>query len=222
MFGGKQKVPMVVRTVVGAGFRAGSEHSQTLYSLYTHIPGLKVVAPYDAYDAKGLLLSSIQDDDPVIFMEHKRLYMTTCEVPDDIKPIPLGKGRVRKNGTDISIIAVQRMNLFAEDAAKTLENEGISCEIIDPRTYSPLDEELIFESVKKTGKVIVVDESNPKCSLASEISSLISEKCFPYLKVGVKKITAPHTPVPFSPPMEDFYIPSSKKIIEAVRELKNA
>ena len=222
MFGGKQKVPMVVRTVVGAGFRAGSEHSQTLYSLYTHIPGLKVVAPYDAYDAKGLLLSSIQDDDPVIFMEHKRLYMTTCEVPDDIKPIPLGKGRVRKNGTDISIIAVQRMNLFAEDAAKTLENEGISCEIIDPRTYSPLDEELIFESVKKTGKVIVVDESNPKCSLASEISSLISEKCFPYLKVGVKKITAPHTPVPFSPPMEDFYIPSSKKIIEAVRELINA
>ncbi len=222
MFGGKQKVPMVVRTVVGAGFRAGSEHSQTLYSLYTHIPGLKVVAPYDAYDAKGLLLSSIQDDDPVIFMEHKRLYMTKCEVPDDLQPIPLGKGRIRKSGKDITIIAIQRMNLFAEEAAKKLENESISCEIIDPRTYSPLDEELIYESVKKTGKVIVVDESNPKCSLASEITSLISEKCFSYLKCPIIKITAPHTPVPFSPPMEDYYIPSSNKIINAVKKLKNA
>ena len=121
MFGGKQKVPMVVRTVVGAGFRAGSEHSQTLYSLYTHIPGLKVVAPYDAYDAKGLLLSSIKDDDPVIFMEHKRLYMTSCEVPDDLKPIPLGKGRIRREGSDVTIIAIQRMNLFAEEAANELE-----------------------------------------------------------------------------------------------------
>jgi pyruvate dehydrogenase E1 component beta subunit len=222
MFGGKQKVPMVVRTVVGAGFRAGSEHSQTLYSLYTHIPGLKVVAPYDAYDAKGLLLSSIQDDDPVIFMEHKRLYMTSCEVPDDLKPIPLGKGKIRKKGNDVTIIAIQRMNLFAEEAAKELENNNISCEIIDPRSYSPLDEDLIYTSVKKTGRVIIVDESNPKCSLASEISSLISENCFSDLKSGVIKITAPHTPVPFSPPMEDFYIPSSKKIGDAAKELLNA
>ena len=221
MFGGKQKVPMVVRTVVGAGFRAGSEHSQTLYSLYTHIPGLKVVAPYDAYDAKGLLLSSIKDDDPVIFMEHKRLYMTSCEVPDDLKPIPLGKGRIRREGSDVTIIAIQRMNVFAEEAADELEKINISCEIVDPRTYSPLDEELIFQSVKKTGKVIVVDESNPKCSLASEISSLISEKCFSDLKAAVIKITAPHTPVPFSPPMEDFYIPSTKKIIDAVKKLKD-
>ena len=175
MFGGKQNVPMVVRTVVGAGFRAGSEHSQTLYSLYTHIPGLKVVAPYDAIDAKGLLLSSIIDNDPVIFMEHKRLYMTKCEVPENLKPIPLGKGRIRKKGKDITIVAIQRMNLFAEEAANLLSEEGIKCEIIDPRTYSPLDETLIYESVKKTGKVIIIDESNPKCSLASEISSLISE-----------------------------------------------
>jgi len=222
MFGGKQSVPMVVRTVVGAGFRAGSEHSQTLYSLYTHIPGLKVVAPYDAYDAKGLLLSSIIDNDPVIFMEHKKLYMTKCDVPDNMKPIPLGKGRVRKKGKDVTIIAIQRMNLFAEEAVADLLNEGIDCEIIDPRTYSPLDEELIFESVKKTGKVVVIDESNPKCSLASEITSLISEKCFGDLKAGVVKITAPHTPVPFSPPMEDFYIPSTKKIVESIKSLNNA
>jgi len=174
MFGGKQHVPMVVRTVVGAGFRAGSEHSQALYSLYVHIPGLKVVAPYDAYDAKGLLLSAIQDDDPVIFMEHKRLYMKECDVPENMDPIPLGKGRIRRPGKDITIIAIQRMNLFAEEAAENMAQEGIDCEIIDPRTYSPLDEELIFESVRKTGKVIVVDESNPKCSFALEITSLIA------------------------------------------------
>ena len=181
-----------------------------------------MVAPYDAYDAKGLLLSSIIDNDPVIFMEHKKLYMTKCDVPDNMKPIPLGKGRVRKKGKDVTIIAIQRMNLFAEEAVADLLNEGIDCEIIDPRTYSPLDEELIFESVKKTGKVVVIDESNPKCSLASEITSLISEKCFGDLKAGVVKITAPHTPVPFSPPMEDFYIPSTKKIVESIKSLNNA
>ena len=219
MFGGKQNVPMVVRTVVGAGFRAGSEHSQTLYSLYTHIPGLKVVAPYDAIDAKGLLLSSIIDNDPVIFMEHKRLYMTKCEVPENLKPIPLGKGRIRKKGKDITIVAIQRMNLFAEEAANLLADEDIECEIIDPRTYSPLDETLIYESVKKTGKVIIIDESNPKCSLASEISSLISENCFNDLKAPILKLTAPHTPVPFSPPMEDFYIPSTKKIIKGIKTI---
>jgi len=219
MFGGKQNVPMVVRTVVGAGFRAGSEHSQTLYSLYTHIPGLKVVAPYDAIDAKGLLLSSIIDNDPVIFMEHKRLYMTKCEVPENLKPIPLGKGRIRKKGKDITIVAIQRMNLFAEEAANLLSEEDIECEIIDPRTYSPLDETLIYESVKKTGKVIIIDESNPKCSLASEISSLISENCFNDLKAPILKLTAPHTPVPFSPPMEDFYIPSTKKIIKGIKTI---
>ena len=219
MFGGKQKVPLVVRTVVGAGFRAGSEHSQTLYSLYTHIPGLKVIAPFDAYDAKGLLLSAIQDNDPVIFMEHKRLYMTKCEVPKNLEPIPIGKGKKRKDGKDISIIAIQRMNLFALEAATELSKEGIECEIIDPRSYSPIDEEMILSSVKKTGKVIVVDESNPKCSLASEISSLISEKEFSSLNAPIYKLTAPHTPVPFSPPMEDFYIPSTEKIIQSAKNL---
>ena len=135
MFGGKQKVPMVVRTVVGAGFRAGSEHSQTLYSLYTHIPGLKVVAPYDAYDAKGLLLSSIKDDDPVIFMEHKRLYMTSCEVPDDLKPIPLGKGRIRREGSDVTIIAIYDIQVV------TISSEGIIADdnyIITTNLFYPL------------------------------------------------------------------------------------
>ena len=220
MFGGKQKVPLVVRTVVGAGFRAGSEHSQTLYSLYTHIPGLKVVAPYDAYDAKGLLLTAIKDNDPVIFMEHKRLYMTSCEVPKNLKPIPLGKGKIRKKGDDITIIAVQRMNMFAEQASLEASNENIDCEIIDPRSYSPMDEDLILSSVKKTGKVIVIDESNPKCSLASEIVSIISEKSFHDLKEPIIKITAPHTPVPFSPILEDYYIPSKERILKAINKLR--
>ena len=145
--------------------------------------------------------------------------MQKCHVPEDMEPIPLGKGRIRRPGKDVTIIAIQRMNLFAEEAAELMAKEGIDCEIIDPRTYSPLDENLIFESVRKTGRVIVVDESNPKCSLASEISSLISEKCFGDLKAGVIKITAPHTPVPFSPPMEDFYIPSTKNISEAIKKV---
>ena len=141
------------------------------------------------------------------------------EVPENLKPIPLGKGRIRKKGKDITIVAIQRMNLFAEEAANLLSEEDIECEIIDPRTYSPLDEALIYESVKKTGKVIIIDESNPKCSLSSEISSLISENCFNDLKAPILKLTAPHTPVPFSPPMEDFYIPSTKKIIKGIKTI---
>lgn len=218
MFGGKQNVPMVMRTVVGAGFRAGSEHSQTLYSLYTHIPGLKVVAPYSAADAKGLLISAIRDDDPVVFMEHKRLYMRTDDVPEAPEPIPLGKGRLRRSGRDVTIVAVQRMNLFADEAAEQLAAEGIETEIIDPRTYSPIDEDMILSSVRKTGRVVIVDESHPRCSLATDIAALVAEKAFADLTAPVLKVTAPHTPVPFSPPMEDFYIPSAARIAARVRE----
>ena len=145
MFGGKQKVPMVVRTVVGAGFRAAAEHSQTLYSIYTHIPGLKTVAPSTPADAKGLLLAAIQDDDPVVFFEHKRLYMTKRpSVPKEATPIPLGKAAVRREGSDLTIVAVQRAVNFSLEAAETLAEDGISVEVIDPRTYSPLDETTIL------------------------------------------------------------------------------
>jgi pyruvate dehydrogenase E1 component beta subunit len=219
MFGGKQNVPMVMRTVVGAGFRAGSEHSQTLYSLFAHIPGLKVIAPYSAADAKGLLISAIRDDDPVVFLEHKRLYMRKEAVPETAEAIPIGKGRIRRPGKDVTLIAVQRMNLFAEEAAIILDAEGIDVEIIDPRTYAPLDEEMILSSVHKTGRAIVVDESTPRCSLATDIAALIAEKAFHDLQAPVLKVTAPHTPVPFSPPMEDFYIPSAERIARRVREL---
>ena len=195
---GTWKCPLVIRVPVGGYIHGAICHSQSIDGYFMHMPGIRIAYPSNASDAKGLLKAACRMDDPVIFMEHKRLYMTKCEVPDDLKPIPLGKGRVRKSGEDITIVAIQRMNLFAEEAARKLETESIRCEIIDPRTYSPLDEELIFSSVKKTGRVIVVDESNPKCSLASEITSLISEKCFYDLKGPIAKITAPHTPVSYT------------------------
>jgi pyruvate/2-oxoglutarate/acetoin dehydrogenase E1 component len=217
MFGGKQKVPMVMRTVVGAGFRAAAEHSQTLYSLYTHIPGLKTVAPSTAADAKGLLIAAIQDDDPVIFFEHKRLYMTREHVPEEPTPIPLGQAKVVREGSDITIVAVQRAVRFSLEAAAVLDAEGISVEIVDPRTYSPLDERAILSSVAKTGKVLIVDESYPRCSLATDIAALIADKGFHDLTGPIKRLTAPHTPVPFSPPLEDAYLPLPDKIAAAVR-----
>jgi pyruvate/2-oxoglutarate/acetoin dehydrogenase E1 component len=222
MFGGKQKVPMVVRTVVGAGFRAAAEHSQTLYSIFTHVPGLKTVAPSTPADAKGLLLSAIADDDPVVFFEHKRLYMTTGPVADDATPIPFGKAAIRREGTDLTIIAVQRAVNFSLEAAGSLAADGIEVEVIDPRTYSPLDEEAILSSVAKTGLALVVDESYPRCSLATDIAALIADKGFHYLKGPVKRLTAPHTPVPFSPPLEDFYLPLPPKIEQTVRTMLDA
>ena len=219
MFGGKQRVPMVMRTVVGAGFRAAAEHSQTLYSIFTHIPGLKTVAPSTPADAKGLLLAAIQDDDPVVFFEHKRLYMTTGEVDEEATPIPLGKATVRRKGADLTIVAVQRAVSFALEAAETLAAEGIEVEIVDPRTYSPLDEPTILESVRRTGRLLVVDESYPRCGLAVDIAALAADKAFGALKAPVKTLTAPHTPVPFSPPLEDFYLPLPPKIAAAAREL---
>ena len=222
MFGGKQRVPMVVRTVVGAGFRAASEHSQTLYSLYTHVPGLKTVAPSNAADAKGLLLAAIQDDDPVIFFEHKKLYMTTGEVSETATPIPLGKASVPRVGKHLTIVGVQRMVNFSLEAAQMLAKDGIEVEVIDPRSYSPLDEDTILESVAKTGHLVIVDESHPRCGLASDISAIVAEKGFDYLKGPIRRITAPHTPVPFSPPMEDFYLPLPARIAETVRKMLGA
>ncbi len=217
IYGGKTSVPMVVRTVTGGGFRAAAEHSQTLYSIYTHIPGLKVVAPATPYDAKGLLISAIRDPDPVIFMEHKRLYMQSGPVPEEPYTVPLGKARIVREGSDVTIVGVQKMVNTASDAAELLDSEGISCEIIDPRTYSPLDTDTILASVRKTGRLVVVDESHPRCSLATDIAALAAEHAFSALRAPIKQVTAPHAPVPFSPPLEDAYLPSSEKVATAVR-----
>ena len=219
VYGGKVSVPLVVRTVVGAGFRAAAEHSQTLYSLYAHIPGLKVVAPATAFDAKGLLIASIRDPDPVIFMEHKRLYMTTADVPAEPYAIPLGQAQIVRDGEDITVVGVQKMVHTALDAANTLEAESISCEVIDPRTYSPLDTQTILESVRRTGRLVVVDESYPRCSLATDIAALVAEHAFDHLRAPIRQVTAPHSPVPFSPPLEDLYVPSADRVAEACRAL---
>ncbi|CAN5745111.1 alpha-ketoacid dehydrogenase subunit beta [soil metagenome] len=222
VYGGKVSIPMVVRTVAGAGFRAGAEHSQTLYSLYTHIPGLKVVAPATAADAKGLLIAAIRDPDPVIFIEHKRLYMRSTHVPEEPYVIPLGVADVVREGSDVTIVGIQKMVHTALDAAEGLAQEGISAEVIDPRTLSPLDAGTIIRSVRKTGHLVVVDESNPRCSLATDIAALVASEAFDALRGPVRLVTAPHTPVPFSPPLEDAYIPSAEKVAAAVREARGA
>ena len=220
LYGGRCSIPMVVRTVAGAGFRAGAEHSQTLYSLYTHVPGLKVVAPSTAYDAKGLLIEAIRDPDPVIFIEHKRLYMVESAVPEESYTIPFGVAKVVREGSDVTIVGIQKMVHTALDAADGLAQEGISAEVIDPRTLSPLDLDTIIGSVRKTGHLVVVDESNPRCSLATDIAGLVASEAFDALRGPIGLVMAPHMPVPFSPPLEDAYVPSPEQVAAAVRRAR--
>lgn len=217
MFGGKAATPLVVRTTIGAGFRTAAQHSQSLYALFTHIPGLKVVVPSNPYDAKGLLIESIRDDDPVIFCEHKVLYDTMGDVPEESYRIPLGEANIVRSGGDVTIVALARMVHFAIEAAESLAAKGIECTIIDPRTISPLDLDTIIESVEETGRLVVVDEGYPRCGLASDIAGEVAEHAFAALKAPIKKVTPPHTPVPFSPILEDAYIPDAGRIAAAVQ-----
>jgi pyruvate dehydrogenase E1 component beta subunit len=219
MFGGKAVTPLVIRTMYGAGFRAASQHSQCLYPLFTHIPGLKVALPSNAYEAKGLLIQSIRDDDPVIFFEHKAMYDEEMEVPDEPYAIPFGEANVTREGDDVTIIAFGRMVNFANEAADNLEKAGISCTVVDPRTTSPLDKDTILETAEETGRVVVVDEAHPRCNMATDIAALCAQEIFGALKAPVKMVTAPHAPVPFSPALEDLYIPSVAKIEAAVRSV---
>jgi pyruvate dehydrogenase E1 component beta subunit len=217
MFGGKATTPMVIRTTVGAGLRAGAQHSQTLHPLFTMVPGLKVVIPSNPYDAKGLLIQAIRDNDPVIFMESKALFGMEGEVPDEAYRIPFGEAAVAREGKDLTIVAFGAMVVRALTVAETLAKQGIDIEVIDPRTTSPLDEETILESVAKTGRLVVIDESPPRCSMASDIAGLVADKGFGSLRAAIKQVTAPHTPVPFSPSLEDEYIPNARRIEQAVR-----
>ncbi len=219
MFGGKAETPVVIRTMVGAGFRAAAQHSQCLYPMFTAVPGLKVVIPSNPYDAKGLLIQAIRDNDPVIFCEHKVLYTIEGDVPEDSYTIPFGEADITREGSDISVVALGRMVHQALEAADNLSSEGISCEVIDLRTTSPLDEETILESVESTGRLLVVDEANPRCSIATDISALVAKKGFDHLKAPIEMVTAPHTPVPFSGALEDAYIPSPDKISSAVKSV---
>lgn len=217
MFGGKAETPVVIRTMYGAGFRAAAQHSQCLYPLFTHIPGLKVVLPSSPYDVKGLLIQAIRDNDPVIFCEHKVLYTMEGDVPEESYTIPFGEANVVREGDDVTIVAFGRMVNQAQKAATALAKEGISCEVIDPRTTSPLDEDSILESVENTGRLVVVDEASPRCGMAADIAALVARKGFGSLKAPVEVVTPPHTPVPFNGKLEDLYVPNPDKIAAAVR-----
>ncbi|WP_394514155.1 alpha-ketoacid dehydrogenase subunit beta [Priestia aryabhattai] len=219
MFGGKGKVPMVVRTPAGSGTGAAAQHSQSLEAWMAHIPGLKVVQPSNAYDAKGLLKAAMDDDNPVIFYEHKLLYRTQCDVPEEQYSIPLGKADIKREGKDVTIVATAIMVHKALEAAVELEKEGIDVEIIDPRTIVPLDEEAIIESVKKTGRLIVVHEAVKRGGFGGEIASMIAEsEAFDYLDSPIKRLGGLAVPIPYNPTLEKAVIPQVPDIIEAVKE----
>jgi pyruvate dehydrogenase E1 component beta subunit len=220
MFGGKATTPVVIRCMIGGGFRAAAQHSQILYNVFTHIPGLKCAVPSSPYEAKGLLTQAIRDDDPVMFFEHKMLYDIEEDVPEEAYAIPFGEANVLRDGKDVTIVALGRMVMLASQAAETLAREGISCEVIDPRTTSPLDKDTILESVENTGRLVVVDEAHPRCSMATDIAALVAQEAFDALEAPVQMVTAPHTPVPFSPALEDLYLPNAEKIVAAVRRIK--
>jgi len=219
MFGGKAKTPWVMRTMIGAGMRAGAQHSQTLHNMFTMVPGLKVVMPTNAYDAKGLMIQAIRDDDPVIFLESKLLYQSEAEVPDEAYTIPFGEAEYVREGDDVTLVVFGPSIIHANAAAAELAKEGIDCEIIDPRTTSPLDTETILESLERTGRLVLIDESPPRCSLASDVAGIIADKGFKHLKAPIKMVTSPHTPVPFSPTLEDAYMPNASRIIPTVKDL---
>ena len=218
MFGGKAETPVVIRTMVGAGIRAAAQHSQMLTAIFTHIPGLKVVCPSNPYDAKGLLIQSIRDNDPVIFCEHKSLYGVEGEVSEESYVIPFAEANVLRDGGDATIVAYGMMVGKALDAAETLAKEGVECDVIDLRTLSPIDMETVLESVENTGRLVVVDEANPRCSIATDVSAQVAQQAFKSLKAQIEMVTAPHTPVPFASTLEDIYIPSNDSVAIAVRK----
>ncbi|HWU87649.1 MAG TPA: alpha-ketoacid dehydrogenase subunit beta [Kofleriaceae bacterium] len=222
MFGGQAKTPLVIRTMIGAGIAAGPQHSQSLYAIPASIPGLKVVIPSNAHDAKGLLIQAIRDDDPVIFCEHKATYGDACEVPDEPYTVAFGEARVARRGEQVTVVALARMVSFACQVADKLAGEGISVEVIDPRTISPLDTGRILESVRRTHRLVIVDEATPVCGMASELAALAACEAYDCLDAPVVKVTAPHTPVPTAPDLEAAYIPSPARIEDAVRRVLGA
>ena len=219
MFGGKAKTPVVIRALVGGGFRAAAQHSQMLTPVFTHIPGLKVVCPSNAYDAKGLLIQAIRDDDPVIFCEHKNLYGHETDVPVEAYAIPFGEASVVREGKDVTIVSYGLTVQRALEAAEKLAKDRIQAEVIDLRTLSPIDWDTVMESVESTGRLVVVDEANPRCSIATDVAAHVAQEAFDALKAAPQMVTAPHTPVPFSPALEDLYIPTADAIAKAASKI---
>ena len=219
MFGGQVRLPLVVRTHTGAGLNAGPQHSGSLEAWAVHVPGLRIVMPATPADAKGLLKAAIRDDNPVLVLENKTLYAMKGEVPAGEHVTPLGRADVRRAGSDVTIVALSRMVGEALRAADALAADGISAEVIDPRTLAPLDHETILASVAKTGRLVVAHEAWAPCGVAAEIAALVVERDPRLLRAPMRRVTPPHTPVPFSPPMEKFWLPDAARIAAAVREI---
>jgi pyruvate dehydrogenase E1 component beta subunit len=219
MSGGKWKAPLVMRTTLGATRRSAAQHSQSLHAWFCHIPGLKVVMPSTPYDAKGLLKSAIRDENPVVFFEDKMMYRLKGPVPEEDYTIPLGVADIKREGSDITIIATSSMVQVALGAASLLEETGISAEVVDPRTLWPLDEKTLVESARKTSRVIVVDEGYERYGVTAEIAAVIQENAFFDLETPVKRMGAMHVPIPFSPPLEDVTVPNEKTVADAARVL---
>jgi pyruvate/2-oxoglutarate/acetoin dehydrogenase E1 component len=219
MFGGKSSVPVVVRTPSGGGRGNAAQHMQSLESWFVHVPGLLVAMPATPYDAKGLLKSAIRDEDPVVFIEHKLLYATRGEVPEGEYIIPFGQADVKRQGSDATVVATSRMVLFALEAAAQMAGEGIEAEVIDPRTLVPLDIETILESVRKTGRLVVVHEACERGGVGAEIVAQVQAQAFDYLDAPIMRVANPNVPIPFSRVLEDAAIPDEARIIEAVKNV---
>lgn len=216
MTGGKLSVPTVIWGVINRGGEQGAQHSQALHAMFAHVPGLKVVMPATPYDAKGLMISAIQDNNPVVFIDDRWLYNLEEVVPEEFYSVPIGKGAIRREGADVTVVAISYMVQEALKASTVLEKKNISVEVIDPRTIKPMDMELIFESVKKTGRVVIADGGWKTCGVAAEVSASIAEEIFPYLKAPVKRVTLPDLPAPASRTLEKAYYPDVNSIVDAV------
>jgi acetoin:2,6-dichlorophenolindophenol oxidoreductase subunit beta len=219
MSGGKWKVPMVMRTTLGATRRSAAQHSQSLQAWFSHVPGLKVVMPSTPYDAKGLLKSAIRDDNPVVFFEDKMSFKLKGPVPREEYTIPLGVADVKRIGTDVTIVATSSMVQVALGAATLLEKDGISAEVIDPRTTWPLDEKTLIESAKKTSRAIVMDEGYSRYGVTAELASVIAEGAFYHLDAPVRRLGAMHIPIPFAPPLEDLTVPTEQTVCDVARQM---
>jgi pyruvate/2-oxoglutarate/acetoin dehydrogenase E1 component len=217
MFGGKARVPLVIRAQEGAGRGNAAQHSQSLEAWFAHIPGLKVVTPSTPYDAKGLLKSAIRDDNPIIFLEHKALYFTKGHVPSEEYLIPLGQADVKRVGTDVTVVGVHTMALKALEAADEMKTEGISIEVIDPRSIFPLDIDTIVDSVKKTGRLVVAHEAYQRAGIGAEIAIQVMERAFDYLDAPIERVAGANCPVPYATNLERLAIPGKEEIVGAVR-----
>ena len=224
MFGGKVKLPLTIMTAIGAGTNSAAQHSETVYSVFAHYPGLKCVVPSDPYSAKGLFISAIRDDDPVLIFNNMLLMGRGVtegrlpgegHVPEEPYEFPIGKARVTTEGSDVTLLGIGYTTGVCHEAAEELGEQGYSAEVVDLLSVSPLDEETILGSVQKTRKIVIVDEDYPRCSVASDISALVAEQAFDYLDAPPRRVTAPHTPVPYSRPLEAAYMVTSEKVVDA-------